>query len=200
MIGNPPFLEAILGKVMQASIAKKYFAIPSQKIGWGSSFTNNFGGQNEWVVKSLSSQLTNSGKAIFTKKVTPKNLDPSYPWYVQEQVDSDLDVTILVVGERYFAFGRDRSELDGLDWRKDQFTSPTKWISYGLDANKIQALNGFCRELGINWGRMDFLEENGKLIFLEINPNGQWVFLDSSNDTGMITAVAKYFENGRTHR
>ena len=45
---------------------------------------------------------------------------------------------------------------------------------------------------------MDFLLKDKTLVFLEINPNGQWVFLDPENESGVITAVADYFMNGNT--
>jgi hypothetical protein len=39
---------------------------------------------------------------------------------------------------------------------------------------------------------MDFLLHESGLVFLEINPNGQWVFLDPKNESGLISYVGKY--------
>jgi D-alanine-D-alanine ligase-like ATP-grasp enzyme len=30
------------------------------------------------------------------------------------------------------------------------------------------------RDLGLHYGRLDFLHDNERYVFLEVNPNGQW--------------------------
>jgi hypothetical protein len=44
---------------------------------------------------------------------------------------------------------------------------------------------------GIGWtfGRLDFLLPDGKLIFLEVNPNGQWAWLDLHNNNGLLAKM-----------
>lgn len=192
VVGNPPFLESSWGKLRQANVARKYFNVPDQSAGWGAKFLDNFKKDRQWVAKSLSSQLTETGKAIFTTKVDPAKLDPSLPWYIQEEIHSDYDVTVQIVGEKLFAFARDRKKLKSLDWRREQFSNPEPWIPYPLDGLTRSAISAFCKELGISWGRMDFLLHDSGLVFLEINPNGQWVFLDPKNESGLISSVGKY--------
>jgi D-alanine-D-alanine ligase-like ATP-grasp enzyme len=55
------------------------------------------------------------------------------------------------------------------------------------------------KDMEIDWGRADFLQVDNELIFLEINPNGQWVFLDSQNSIGLVSKVADYIMHGSTH-
>ncbi|MCA9643039.1 MAG: hypothetical protein KC492_20215, partial [Myxococcales bacterium] len=46
--------------------------------------------------------------------------------------------------------------------------------------------------LGLRFGRLDFvLDKEGTLWFLEVNPNGQFAWLDTDGSDGMLTAVAK---------
>jgi len=199
VIGNPPFLESSWGKLRQATVAKKYFKVPNQLMGWGKEFQKSFDREKEWIVKSMSSQLTNSGKAIFTTKIDPLELDSRFPWYVQEKISSDFDVTILIVGKKYFAYSRDRRNLTSLDWRKEQFSNPEPWVQYNLSALETEAIKNFTETLQISWGRMDFLLVDKTLVFLEINPNGQWVFLDPKNESGVVSSVAEYFQNAETN-
>jgi hypothetical protein len=196
VVGNPPFLEESLGKVRQATVATRYFKTPRQSVGWGKRFLSQFSADSSWVVKSMSSQLTDSGKAIFTTEILPATLDHEVPWYLQEKIDSEADLTILIVGESYFAFSRSRVNLTSLDWRKEQFSIPNPWTPYTLTTKQIQSIRNFCRDLDLSWGRMDFLLIGDEIIFLEINPNGQWVFLDPTNSVGLISAVANYFSTG----
>lgn len=192
VVGNPPFLEASWGKLRQAEVARKYFKVPLQSAGWGEAFLKQFNDQFKWVVKSLSSQLTPSGKAIFTTEVKPKDLDPSLPWYIQEKIVADEDVTVLVAGQELFAFKRSRNQLSSLDWRKEQFSKPEPWIPYPLALSERNSIKSFLNEMSISWGRIDFLLCDSSLVFLEINPNGQWVFLDPTNQYKVISSVAKY--------
>ena len=34
------------------------------------------------------------------------------------------------------------------------------------------------KKFKLNYGRLDFIEQNGKYYFLEVNPNGQFGWLD----------------------
>jgi hypothetical protein len=47
----------------------------------------------------------------------------------------------------------------------------------------------------IDWGRIDFMELNNELTFLEYNANGQWVFLDYRNEIGLVDEVVEYLTN-----
>jgi hypothetical protein len=198
-IGNPPSLESTWGKFRQASIASRYMEVPQQKIGWGSEFLSQFDLSTEWVAKSLSANLTESGKALFTTAVNPSQLDPNYPWYIQNKVTSDVDVTVLVAGKKLFAFERSRAALEGLDWRKEQFSSDESWHPLELEQSERAAILSMLNDMDIAWGRIDFLRKGTVLQFLELNPNGQWVFLDPLNKSGLITEVIEYLQTGETH-
>ena len=199
IVGNPPYLEKYLGKLTQASIAKNYFKVPNQKICWGGLELSVEDPGKNWVVKSLSANLTDSGKALFTTEIKVNELDPKYPWYVQEKIESLSDITILCAGEKFFAFSRSRENLSGLDWRREQFTNPITWVPFSLDVKTRDNLINMLKDMDIEWGRADFLQVENELIFLEINPNGQWVFLDSQNTIGLVSEVADYIMHGSTH-
>lgn len=192
--GNPPYLEQSWGKFRQADIAAKYLKVPSQYLGWGKSYLSRFPEDEDYVAKSISGNLTESSKALFTTEVNPSDLNPAYPWYLQEKVNSEFDITIQIVGSLLFTFQKSRSDLSGIDWRKEQFSSKTPWEPVTLPASEEGSIKDFLKEIGISWGRMDFLREEGELKFLELNPNGQWVFLDPENKSGLLSAVAEYLQ------
>jgi len=199
VIGNAPSTDELLGKVRQSSIASKYFLIPEQRVVWGAGFKSHFSGEKSWIVKSLSSQLTSNRHALFTTEVKIPDLDPKYPWFIQQKVISNQDVTVLVVDRQYFAFSRDRTVSNTLDWRSEIFSQSTPWVNYSLPLRDQINLSKMLDEMSISWGRIDFLDTSDGLVFLEINLNGQWGFLDIENKYGLQTAVADFFENGTTH-
>jgi D-alanine-D-alanine ligase-like ATP-grasp enzyme len=48
-------------------------------------------------------------------------------------------------------------------------------------------------ELNLEYGALDFvLTPDGRFVFLEINPNGQWLWLDDMLSLGITTAVAEW--------
>ena len=103
------------------------------------------------------------------------------------------------MGEEFFGFSRSRKNLKSLDWRSEIFTSDTEWLPYELTDKDSINIQKMMIEFNLDWGRIDFLDSNGALYFLEINPNGQWAFLDPENRHGMVTKVANYLEFATTH-
>ena len=197
LIGNPPDLESRIGKLKQLEIARNYFKTSESQLRVNSPFAIEK--QKKYIVKSLTSGLTTSSKAMYTQEVDPADLDPKLIWYVQEMITSQKDVTVLVAGSDFFAYSRSREHLEGLDWRKDQFISNVPWLSYELSSQQTASIKSFLDALGVEWGRIDFMEVDKDLYFLEINLNGQWAFLDLENARGVISGVVNYIETGKTH-
>jgi hypothetical protein len=192
--GNPHDFHNRLGKLNILNIASKYFKVPKSLVSFRLEGVNKLPDLS-YVTKSLTSGLTTTNKALFTTEINLEQLHPEYAWFVQEKIDSKVDITLLICGEEYFAYYRDRSNLKGLDWRAEQdFKNPftKEWISFSLSSHQYSAISDFNREIGVDWGRIDFMGTTQELIFLEFNANGQWVFLDYSGEDGLVKKVTKY--------
>src|SRR5260370_4422213 len=46
------------------------------------------------------------------------------------------------------------------------------------------------KSISRDWGRLDFLRKGSKLVFLEYNANGQFLFLDLKNEFGILAHAA----------
>jgi len=185
------------GKIQILNKASKYFSIPKSLFTIG-LLNEEYILKNNRITKSLSSSLTSDGKMLFTTDVSSNGLDPAFPWFLQERIDSNADVTCFVVGDKCFTFERDRSNLSGLDWRAEQSFNIDieEWRfveTIDADIKRIHRLN---QDLQISWGRYDFMRDtHGELVFLEFNANGQWVFLDYHDKYGLLDAVIDYLKN-----
>ena len=155
--GNSPEFHRFNGKIQILNAASAYFEIPKTICGWGDAIKSRTWSRKGLVAKSLTSGLTTTNKALFTTEVDSSKLDHRYPWYLQEKVDAESDVTIFVCGKRLFAFERNRSGLKGLDWRnqEDMFSLEQKWTPFSLSKAQSDAVAAFLLKLGVDWGRLD---------------------------------------------
>jgi hypothetical protein len=179
--GNPPDFHNRLGKLNILGMASRYFPVPETASGWrlGKLALANP------VAKSLSSTSTEDGRVMYAQAVRADRLDPRFPWTLQERVDAEYDVTVFLCGEELFAFRRSRRHLQGLDWRVEVFSDAVPWVRFDLSEADSEALLGLSRELGVRFGRYDFLMQEDRLSFLEFNANGQWGFLDPHGKIGL---------------
>jgi hypothetical protein len=192
--GNPHDFHNHMGKINILNLASKYFFIPETLITFKLSGLPNLK-NSDIVAKSLTSGLTTTNKALFTTAVKKETLHPDFPWFIQEKIHSNADLTVLICGEHFFCYEKDRSKLVGLDWRSEQSFDINKkeWFRFQPSQKLLLSLKDFCIEMNVEWGRVDLMRTvDGDDIFLEFNANGQWVFLDYSGDDELVKVVSNY--------
>ncbi|MBI1180820.1 MAG: hypothetical protein GC201_09700 [Alphaproteobacteria bacterium] len=197
--GNPPHFHKTKGKLMLLEVAQRHFKTPRFFAGWKFDDGTVRSWEQRAVAKSLTSGLITTDKVLYTTEVDTDRLDRSYPWFLQERVESAADVTIQLVGDRMFAFSRSRVGLKGLDWRREIFGPDhprAPWVSRELSFDERKAVLGFAQDAGVDWGRLDLMETDEGLVFLEFNANGQWAFLDQDGSAGLLPAVVSYLVDG----
>lgn len=118
------------------------------------------------------------------------------PSYLQEQISKQYDVRVTVVGEVIFAARIDSQSNPETrtDWRVGENILPHKAIILP------DAINSKCKELlrrlNLQFGAIDFIEDSdGDYIFLEINPNGQWAWIETQTGMPISDTIAKYLTN-----
>lgn len=179
--------ELRCGKILQAYIAKNYFSTPNFNIQLRSEDTT---APIRSVVKSLSGVPFQNGDVLYTTEVSARKLAGGNLWYLQDLVEAVCDVTVVYVYGELFAFQLDRDNFAGLDWRKDVFEMAKKWEPYKLEIEIQFKIQAFMKDLQWNYGRLDFLlTEDGSLLFLEVNANGQWGWLDAYQDNGLFAKM-----------
>lgn len=175
------------GKLRQLWMAQRYFRVPAWSAFHGRPCPE---GLTPAISKAISQTPIGAGKLFFTKEVTPEKLDPQYPWFVQNKVNAQADVTVAYVKGDLFAFELDRSTIQGVDYRV-HLEEHLDWKPCTLKASEETAIRSFMEETGYSFGRLDLLREDGELVFLELNPNGQWAWLDEQGEHGLLLRVAQ---------
>lgn len=176
------------GKLRQLLAAQKYFHVAPWHFFHGELPDECKSGR--WVVKSMTQTPIGKGKVFFTREANPAALDLSYPWFVQERIDGEEEVTVVYVDGRTYAASAPRDSFNGEDSRKSLMEKPAPWPRCELSPDEERAIKGFMDETGYRFGRFDFIRKDGELWFLELNPNGQWAWLDESNEHGLVSLVA----------
>lgn len=178
--------ERRFGKLMQLRLAKKYFPV-ADWLFVKQDAPPLFDGP--YVTKGFTAEFVGNRKVFYTRSVQSGKLDPAYPWFLQREVDASHDLTVVYVAGRCFSFTLDRKLFEGPDWRVDINRVDQPWEDYDLGQDLTRRICDFMDEAGLSYGRLDFLLKDGEAWFLEVNPNGQYAWLDQSGQQGMIAAI-----------
>lgn len=108
----------------------------------------------------------------------------------QERVPKQCEVRLTVIGPRMFPVAiHAGSAAARLDWRTDY---PS--LTYGpieLPVHVEKGVRLLMDELGLYFGALDFaVTPDGRWVFFEVNPNGQWHWLAAKTGAPMIEAMA----------
>lgn len=182
--------NAQYGKLRQMRVAESYFKVADWHLFHGTLPHELTTGR--WVAKSLTGTPIGKGKMFFVKEVNPTRLDLGYPWFLQKKIIGEAELTVVYINGRLFAYRYPRSAInDCEDVRKATLEDASKWIECELSQSERNSIRGFMAETGYSFGRFDFIRKDGELWFLEMNPNGQWAWLDEKNENGLISAIAE---------
>jgi hypothetical protein len=178
----------VLGKISQMNLAADYFEVPRWFIGV-SGRIHDLPYGDHCVTKNMSDVFIQNYKGNLVTKVQSSQLDPSFPWFLQEMVESKADVTVVYVNGKCFAAECPREEGD-VDCRL--YEKFHQWRPCSLSDAQQASIAAFMRRARLNFGRLDFLRgADGRLLFLEVNTNGQWGWLDLKGELGLFKAIAE---------
>jgi glutathione synthase/RimK-type ligase-like ATP-grasp enzyme len=109
------------------------------------------------------------------------------PCIFQELVEKDIELRITVIGEKVFVAGinSQTNEISKIDWRRGELKFYETIIPQNIETMCI----ALVKKLNLRFGAIDMIKDkNGNFVFLEINPNGQWVWIE--NETGLKISEA----------
>ncbi|MBI2632871.1 MAG: hypothetical protein HYW78_00570 [Parcubacteria group bacterium] len=145
--------------------------------------------RKEMVIKTLALNPTENS-TIYTNKVTEELMLKierlkSSPVILQKLVPKKHELRITVVGERIFPA---RIESDSeIDWRRSKIKIQEYNLPKSIEIKCFQLLEA----LGLRYGCIDMMvTPANQHVFLEINPNGQWEFIEEQTGMPIGQAIA----------
>jgi MvdD pre-ATP grasp domain/RimK-like ATP-grasp domain len=114
------------------------------------------------------------------------------PYLLQALVKKTADIRVTVIGEQVFACGIDSqtSSQTAIDWRQgvadDLPHDPVE-----LDEATTRRLLDLTAAFDLRFAAIDLaLDRDGRYVFFEINPNGQWAWIEQLTGQPLSAALA----------
>jgi glutathione synthase/RimK-type ligase-like ATP-grasp enzyme len=137
-------------------------------------------------------------QVVFTTPLDEKQLEDLdgldlCPMTFQERVAKALELRVTVVGEQVMAASIDSQAKPGAreDWRREGLALIDAWRPYTLPEPVRRRVLALMDALGLNYGALDFIvTPEGRHVFLEVNPVGEFMWLMRSPGLPIAEALA----------
>lgn len=142
-------------------------------------------------------------QVVFTNPISSEDLDNLdglrfCPMTFQEKIPKALELRTIIVGKRVLTAAVDSQALDKAryDWRKQGIALLDAWESYTLPEDVEEKLLKLMAELRLNYGALDIiLTPDGRHVFLEVNPVGEFFWLERCPGLPISQAIAEVLNN-----
>lgn len=184
------------GNMAEAKIAQLHqakavgFLVPETLVTNDLSQLQDFAkGREHIVVKALDAPLIETSEGtdfIYTQLLDPTILSNGQlekeirtaPAIYQQAILDKVDVRVTIIGEKVFA-AEIRYKGDEIDWRRLN-RGETKIEQADLPRNVQKACIELLRSFGLTYGAIDLAKHGYDYFFLELNPSGEWGWLQFS--------------------
>jgi glutathione synthase/RimK-type ligase-like ATP-grasp enzyme len=115
------------------------------------------------------------------------------PMVFQERVPKAIELRVTVVGERVMAACVDPTAVAGAgdDWRRRGAELSESWRAFELPDDVARKAIDLVRSFALHYSAMDLiLTPEGRWVFLESNPAGEYFWLDSLFEPSISDALA----------
>lgn len=117
------------------------------------------------------------------------------PVTIQEFVPKRVELRSTVIGDKILTAAIDTTSASveaRQDWRHYDWAN-TVYSSYELPTSVCEQLLGLMNDLHLTFGAVDLIENpQGDVVFLEVNPVGQFLWLEDLTDLPISQTMAEY--------
>ncbi|BAB78095.1 MvdD family ATP-grasp ribosomal peptide maturase (plasmid) [Anabaena sp. FACHB-709] len=159
--------------------------------------------QQDVITKMLSSFAIYDEKGgeqvVFTNPVKSEDLENLEglrfcPMTFQEKIAKVLELRITIVGKSILTAAVNSQALDKsrYDWRKQGVALLDAWQTHTLPQDVADKLLQLMAHFGLNYGAIDvILTPDNRYVFLEVNPVGEFFWLERCPGLPISQAIAK---------
>jgi hypothetical protein len=121
------------------------------------------------------------------------------PVFIQKRIQKKAEYSLILISKHDFVCRIDAQHINDaevtLDWR---VTEPHKLVHVPekLPLDYLNKLYQMLDELGLNFGAFDIIrDEDDTLYFIELNPNGQWYWIEILTKMPVVRAIVELIED-----
>ena len=181
VITKPSILRKTENKVYQMIYASKHgWDIPKSYIGNDKLISNEYT-KSLSIIKPLTTGKTygKNGWELYQTNIfrgIEEDIDFT-PVYLQHYIPKQYEVRITIIAKEVYAVRIDTKNK--IDWRLDYQNH--KYTLIACPENVIRKCYQMMTDFNLIFGAFDFIvTPENEWIFLEVNPNGQWLWLEQS--------------------
>lgn len=150
------------------------------------------------LLTPLSYSMQGSSFFMYTSVVKEEDLKDAEklrycPMVFQAQIPKDLELRVVFVNGNFFVGALDASYYADTtqDWRRGT-NEACVWKTHQLPEAVAKGLTALMARLGLTFGAIDMIvTPEGKYVFLEVNPTGEWGMLERDLDYPIADAIAQ---------
>lgn len=199
--------ESASNKIWQLMAAQTIgFAIPETLITNNSEQAKNFCTGENTIYKTLECPMLDhgdKGQSMINTSVIPENTDFSSinlaPTLLQHYVQKAYELRIHIIDTEIITVKIDSQKHPDtkIDWRVAQ--KELHYERVDIPEYVKQKLFQLMSQLHIQFGIIDMIvTEGGDYVFLEINPDGNWLWIEQKIHVPISKSIALYFLKNRT--
>ncbi|GAB5518625.1 MAG: hypothetical protein RhofKO_08760 [Rhodothermales bacterium] len=152
--------------------------------------------ENRVVAKALYAPLVEEEEQdyfIFSNVVSLKQLDSDEialsPAIFQQPIQPKIDYRVTVIADKVIPvrISLPDKTTSKLDWRTDE---KVIFEPCSLPVEIENLCRQYVKRSNLVFGAIDLVEQNGEFYFLEINPNGEWGWLQKIGSVSIASEVA----------
>lgn len=201
-VNRPDALRVAESKPLQLKLAQQLgFRVPRTLItnnpGKFREFYDDCRGQVIFKVLVQGPLGASQGMGVYTTLVRPQHLQNleairRVPCLFQEHIPKALDLRVTVIGEQVFPVeihSQDQRESQ-IDWRKGD-ACDLKHARHRFPAKVEKQCLALVKNFNLEFGAIDLiLTPQGEYVFLEINPSGQFAWIETLTKLPLVDTLA----------
>lgn len=199
-VSHPSHIRIANSKLLQLRKARELgIKTPKSLLTNSPEQAKQFIEQNQQtVIKALRQKPILSGNdwyGFYTAQVSTADLrfisEVKYaPVLLQERVPKEKEIRLTIVGKQIYAASVRSLELD---WRKED-PKMQEWKADQIPANLQIKFLQMLQEFNLLFGTIDLIvTPQGEYVFLELNPNGQWAWIEIETGLPISEGLIKLF-------
>ena len=149
-----------------------------------------------FAIKSIDTAIVSSKKEeafVYTSIVDGSDLQENHyssPFFLQKALTPKIDVRITIIGQQVVAMYIKGNVAIRGDWRK--FEDELIYEPFELPSEIKARILNFTKMFKLNYAAIDMVLYNSEYHFIEVNPTGEWAWLQKNTGIDMGLIIAKY--------